>query len=317
LPFRNRKIAFVFPGQGAQYVGMGMDLVDNSPDLLQPLTEFDKKNQTDLLSIIKEGPEEVLKETKYTQPAILFHSIAAMRSLQKVIPVEPDFVAGHSLGEFSALVANGVLSFQDALTLVHKRGEFMIKANEGTPYAMAAIIGLDSLKVKEVCDSASIEGLVVVANFNSPEQTVISGTETGVMRACDLAKEQGAKRALPLVVGGPFHSPLIAQAGEWLALEMDKIEFNNTNIPVVSNVDAQPHKEKQKIKENLARQVTSSVLWVDCIRKLSELGTELFVEFGPKKVLSGLIKKIDRNIEVLSVDTVQDIASTKEKLEQL
>jgi [acyl-carrier-protein] S-malonyltransferase len=266
---------------------------------------------------MQQGPEEMLKETRFTQPAILFHSIIAMQSLQKHIPLKPDYVAGHSLGEFTALVANGVLTLEDALYLVHKRGEFMIKANQGTPFAMAAIIGLTPAQVKEVCDEASIAGLVVVANYNSPEQTVISGTETGVKKACELATQQGAKRALPLPVGGPFHSPLIAQAGDWLEEEMSKIRFKETVIPVISNVDARPHTSPEKIRDNLKQQVTSSVLWVDCIIELINLGTNLFLEFGPKKVLAGMIKKIDRNAEIISLDTIQDLASAKEILEQI
>jgi len=316
LTYKNKKIAFVFPGQGAQYIGMGMDFIEQFPELLTPLSDFDKNNNASLTKIIKEGPEEVLKETKYTQPAILFHSIIAMQSLQRFIPIKPDFVAGHSLGEITALVANGVLRLEDALYLVHKRGEFMIKANQGTPFAMAAIIGLDPSIIKEICTEASSEGLVVVANFNSPEQTVISGTESGVKRACELATQKGAKRALTLPVGGPFHSPLIAQASEWLSQEMDTLTFNETEIPVISNVDAKPHTSPQQIKENLTHQVTSSVLWVDCVRELISLGADLLLEFGPKKVLAGMIKKIDRNVEIISLDTVQDLSIVRDTLEQ-
>ncbi|MBW6515899.1 MAG: ACP S-malonyltransferase [Candidatus Cloacimonetes bacterium] len=295
---------------------MGMDFVEQFPELINVLTDFDKKNNTNLTKIIKEGPEEELRQTKYTQPAILFHSIISLQALQKYISIEPDFVAGHSLGEITALVANGVLSFADALYLVHKRGEFMIKANQGTPYAMAAIIGLEPSIINEICTEASSEGLVVVANYNSPEQTVISGTENGVKRACELATQKGAKRALPLPVGGPFHSPLIAQASEWLAQEMDKLTFNETDIPVISNVDAKAHTSPQQIKENLTRQVTSSVLWVDCVNELISLGTDLFLEFGPKKVLAGMIKKIDRNVEIISLDTIQDLRNVRDALEQ-
>jgi len=317
LTEKKRKIAFVFPGQGAQYIGMGMDLIENSPDLLTPLTDFDSENNLNLTAIIKEGPEEALKDTKYTQPAILFHSIIAMQSLQRLISIKPDLVAGHSLGEITSLVANGVLNLKDALYLVHKRGEFMIKANEGTPFAMAAIIGLQADEIKDICQKASEVGLVIVANYNSPEQTVISGTEAGVNSACELAKERGAKRALPLPVGGPFHSPLIARAEQWLSEEMDKIEFRPSSIPVISNVDAQPHTDPEEIKNNLARQVTSSVLWVDSVKRMIEMGIDLFLEFGPKKVLAGMIKKIDRNIEILSIDTIQDLELAKVKLEQL
>lgn len=317
MQLSNRKIAFVFPGQGAQYIGMAMDFVEKNPELISYLTEFDKQNNVDLSSIIANGPEEALKETRFTQPAILFHSVIAMRSLTKEIPLKPAYVAGHSLGEISALVANDVLRFEDALYLVHKRGEFMIKANRNTPFAMAAIIGLEPSLVNEVCEEASVKGMVVVANYNSPEQTVISGTEEGVGYACEIARNKGAKRALPLPVGGPFHSPLIAKAGEWLAGEIENIEFSETTVPVVSNVDAKPHTEPEVIKKNLALQVTSSVLWVDCVNELVALGTDLFIEFGPKKVLAGLIKKIDRNSEVISVDTVQDLAVAREKLEQM
>ncbi len=312
---KNKKIAFVFPGQGAQYVGMGMDFIENSPELLKPLSRFDQQNGVDLTSIIKEGPEDTLTDTKFTQPAILFHSIIAMQSLQKLVTVQPDFVAGHSLGEFTALVANGVLTLEDALYLVHKRGEFMIKANQGTPFAMAAIIGLEPIVIKEICQEASTAGLVVVANYNSPEQTVISGTESGVHQACEAAKQKGAKRALLLPVGGPFHSPLIAKASDWLAVEMGEINFNETTIPVISNVDAQPHTVVEKIRDNLIQQVTSSVLWVDCVNQLINLGTELFLEFGPKKVLAGMIKKIDRNVEIISVDMIQDLDAARERLE--
>ena len=301
------KTAFIFPGQGAQYVGMAMDFIARNPQLKSVIDDFDKKNNTELYKIMSEGPEELLKETKFTQPAILFHSIAAMNTFLEKAEIKPDFVAGHSLGEFSALVANGVLSLEDAMYLVHKRGEFMIKANEGKPFAMAAIIGLSSEKVKEICQTASATGIVIAANFNTPVQTVISGSEAGVDKACEIAAEEGAKRVVPLVVGGPFHSPLIEKAGKWLAAEMEKIDFNSTKIPVISNVDAKPTTDPKQIKENLAKQVTSSVLWVDSIRFLIESGVQTFYEFGPKKVLAGMIKKIDRSVKVLSIDKLEDI----------
>jgi len=319
MPFKNKRISFVFPGQGAQYIGMGMDFAAETPELLKPLSDFDNKNKTELLEIIKNGPEDLLKETRFTQPAILYHSVTAMRSLQKAISIKPDFVAGHSLGEFTALVANGVLDFNDALYLVHKRGEFMIKANEGTPFAMAACMGIEADILTGICSEVSAEAknLVVAANYNTPDQTVISGTESGVRIAGEKAKEAGAKRVLPLAVGGPFHSPLISKASDWLAHEMDKINFRNTSIPVIANVDAKEYTDPAKIKQNLVKQVTSSVLWVDCIKSLVSLGTDLFIEFGPKKVVSGMIKKIDRNIEVMNVDTLQDLNDVKEKLELL
>ncbi|MFC1898232.1 ACP S-malonyltransferase [Candidatus Cloacimonadota bacterium] len=309
------KIAYIFPGQGAQYVGMAMDFIQAYPEFEQILLDFDNKNGTELYKIMQEGPEEKLKETKFTQPAILFHSIVAMKAVQTEFTIKPDFVAGHSLGEFSALVANGVLSFDDAMYLVHRRGEFMIKANEGKPFAMAAIIGPDADTVKSICEEASSAGIVIAANFNTPVQTVISGSKAGVEKACELLKEKGVKRIVPLVVGGPFHSPLIEKAGTWLAEEMRNIEFNETSIPVVANVDAKFTTNPDKIRKNLEDQVTSSVLWVDCIRHMIDEGVDIFIEFGPKKVLAGMLKKIDRNVKVISIDTVETLYAVKEELE--
>jgi [acyl-carrier-protein] S-malonyltransferase len=311
------KIAFIFPGQGAQYIGMAMDFAENNPEFTDILQKFDKKNGTELFNIMREGPEEQLKETKFTQPAILFHSIAAMKTVLNEFDIKPDFVAGHSLGEFSALVANGVLNLEDAMYLVHKRGEFMIRANDGKPFAMAAIIGLDSITVKNICDEASSAGIVIAANFNTPVQTVISGSKAGVEKACEIAQEKDAKRVIPLVVGGPFHSPLIERAKTWLAEEMEKIIFNTTNIPVIANVNAKPTTEPEKIRKNLAEQVTSSVRWVECIEFMIENGVNTFVEFGPKKVLSGMLKKIDRNVKVISIDTLETFNSVKQELENL
>jgi [acyl-carrier-protein] S-malonyltransferase len=240
-----------------------------------------------------------------------------MQKFQSLIDVKPEFVAGHSLGEFSALVANGVLSLEDAMYLVHKRGEFMIKANDGTPFAMAAIVGLNKDKIKEICETASETALVVAANFNTPVQTVISGTKEGVELACSMMKEAGAKRVVPLTVGGPFHSPLIAKAGEWLQEEMDKINFNETNIPVVSNVDFDPQTEVSIIKSNLKKQVTSSVLWVDCIEEMIAEGVDVFFEFGPKKVLAGMMKKINRKVKIFSIDKLEDIETVLEGVKAL
>ena len=311
------KTAFIFPGQGAQYVGMAMDFAENNPEFTDILQRFDKKNGTELFNIMREGPEEQLKETKFTQPAILFHSIAAMKTVLNEFDIKPDFVAGHSLGEFSALVANGVLDLEDAMYLVHKRGEFMIQANDGKPFAMAAIIGLDSITVKNICDEASSAGIVIAANFNTPVQTVISGSKAGVEKACEIAQEKGVQRVIPLVVGGPFHSPLIERAKTWLAEEMEKINFNPTNIPVIANVDAKPATEPEKIRKNLAEQVTSSVRWVECIKFMIDNGVNTFIEFGPKKVLAGMLKKIDRNVNVISIDTLETFNSVKQELGNL
>ncbi|OPX25978.1 MAG: [acyl-carrier-protein] S-malonyltransferase [Candidatus Cloacimonas sp. 4484_143] len=308
------KIAFIFPGQGAQYVGMAMDFVENDPNLLQVINKFDEKNGTKLLKIMQEGPEEILKETRFTQPAILFHSIAALQTFQKEFDLKPDFVAGHSLGEFSALVANGVLTLEDAMYLVHKRGIFMIEANEGQEFAMAAIIGPDAEVVKDVCKQASSEGVVIAANFNTPVQTVISGSKAGVDKACEILKAAGTKRIVPLVVGGAFHSPLIKRAETWLAEEMENIEFSVSEIPVVANVNAKPTTDTEVIQSNLAKQVTSSVLWVDSVRNMIADGVDTFYEFGPKKVLAGMLKKIDRNVKVISIDTLETFNAIKDEL---
>jgi len=311
------KIAFIFPGQGAQYIGMAMDFVKSNTKLENILKDFDEKNNTNLYEIMSEGPEEKLKETKFTQPAILFHSIAAMKTVLNEINIIPDYVAGHSLGEFSALVANGVLTLEDAMYLVHKRGEFMIKANEGKPFAMAAIIGLSPAEVKDICEEASKIDIVIAANFNTPVQTVISGSKAGVEKACEIAIERKAKRVVPLVVGGPFHSPLIQKAATWLSEEMNIINFNETTIPVVSNVSAKPVTDTEEIKNNLAEQITSSVLWVDSIKFMVEAGVDTFIEFGPKKVLAGMLKKIDKNVKVISIDTINTFDSVKNDLETL
>lgn len=306
-----KKTAFVFPGQGAQYIGMAMDYIERHHEVKEILTNFDKEHNTDLYNIMKYGPEEVLKDTRFTQPAILFHSMASYYALQHEITVEPTFVAGHSLGEFTALVANGVLSLSDAMHIVHKRGEFMIKANAGIAFAMSAIIGLSSQEVKDICAEAEKSGLVRAVNFNTPIQTVISGTQTGVDAAGELAKAKGAKRVLPLIVGGPFHTPLIEKASEWLKEEMLKSTFNNAEVPVVSNVDALPETDGILLREKLVKQIVSPVRWVDCIEYMINHGVSRFIEFGPQKVLSGMIKNIDKDAEVLNVDKADDVAVVK------
>lgn len=312
----NNKIAFVFPGQGAQYVSMAMDFVEEQPELKEILNKFDQDNGVELYRIMSAGPDSDLTDTKFTQPAILFHSIAAWKTLTSKLNITPKFVAGHSLGEFTSLVANGVLSLSDAMYLVHRRGQFMIDANEGKPFAMAAIMGIDSQTVTEICKEAEAAGIVIPANFNSPVQTVISGSKAGVEKAMEIAKNKGAKRAIPLNVGGPFHSPLIEKAGFWLKEEMEKISFTESKVPVVSNVDALPHTSIDQIKDNLAKQVTSSVRWIESVEYMINSGIELFVEFGPQKVLSGMIKKIDKNISVVNVDKFEDIENAIEVIKE-
>lgn len=308
------KCAFVFPGQGAQYVGMAMDFVEAYTEYGNVLKRFEEKTGFDLWDIMANGPEDKLKETRFTQPAILFHSVVAMNSLKKELDVKPSLVAGHSLGEFSALVANGTLDFDDALYLVHKRGEFMIKANDNTPFAMAAIIGLESSLVDSICKQASQSGIVVAANFNTPEQTVISGCKAGVEHANLLAEEAGAKRIIPLTVGGPFHSPLIRRAEDWLAEAMQTITFNPPDVPVICNVSAKSETDPTIIKQNLIKQITSSVRWVETVQHIIDEGIDTFFEFGPKKVIAGMIKKIDRKATILNVDKVDDIKKVIEKV---
>ncbi|MDY0150829.1 MAG: ACP S-malonyltransferase [Candidatus Cloacimonas sp.] len=301
------KTAFVFPGQGAQYIGMAADYLQNHPCSLETIDSFDAMHNTKLKQIMLEGPEESLKQTSITQPAILFHSIAAWKLFNTKSSIKADFVAGHSLGEFSAMVASGMLSVPEAMHLVHKRGEFMIKANAGVPFAMSAIIGLDAPTVMQICAEASVSGLVQAVNFNTPIQTVISGTAEGVAAAGELAKNRGAKRVLPLIVGGPFHTPLIHQASKWLAEEMQQLTFKDGSIPVVSNLDAAPCTNGNEQRDKLALQIISPVRWVECIQFMLGEGVERFIEFGPQKVLSGMIKNISKDVEIFSIDRIEDV----------
>jgi len=310
------KIAYIFPGQGAQYVGMSRELIEADSENKIYLDKFQERTGYDLADIILNGPEEKLKDTRFTQPAILFHSIAALKMWQKEIDIVPYCLAGHSLGEFSALVANGVLELSDAMHLVHKRGEFMIKASEGKPYGMTAIIGLTPDTVAGICEKASSAGIVIVANYNTPVQTVISGSRSGIEAAMKLAEEAGAKRIIPLVVGGAFHSPLVAKASVWLEEEMDKIKFSSTDIPVIANVDAKSWTDISQIKENLSKQVSSSVRWVESIKYMSDRGVDTFIEFGPQKVLGGMLRKIDRQLQTYNVEKPEDIPNVITLLEK-
>ena len=308
------KIAFVFPGQGAQYLGMAQDYIDGDPAAKQTLLDFDSEHGTELYKAMLEGPEELLKQTSLTQPAILFHSICALRKFQEQYNVKPDFVAGHSLGEFSALVASGILTLEDAMHIVHKRGEFMTQAVGDIPFAMAAIIGLDAQTVTAVCQEISEQYLVQAVNYNTPVQTVISGTAEGVKLASELAKAKGAKRAIPLIVGGPFHTPLVGKASGWLITEMDRFSFLQGTIPVVSNLDAQPSLDGDLAREKLGQQIISPVRWVESVRFMISRGVTHFIEFGPQKVLSGMIKNIDKEVQVNSIDRIVDLAALKEVL---
>jgi [acyl-carrier-protein] S-malonyltransferase len=287
--------AYVFPGQGSQFVGMGKELFENYPEAKGL---FEKANDIlgfDIANLMFSGTDEDLKQTKVTQPAVFIHSVAAIKALDDFAP---DMVAGHSLGEFSALVAAGVLSFDDALTLVYKRALAMQKACEQNPSGMAAILGLEDEKVEELCNS--VEG-VVAANYNCPGQVVISGSKEGIEKACEKAKEIGAKRALPLPVGGGFHSPMMDPAKKELADAIRQTNFSDAKCPIYQNVDALPHTSAEEIKQNLIDQLTAPVRWTQSVRKMLEDGASSFTECGPGKVLQGLVKKIERSAEVAGV----------------
>ncbi|MDP2541633.1 [acyl-carrier-protein] S-malonyltransferase [Tenacibaculum discolor] len=284
--------AYIFPGQGAQFTGMGLDLYENSP-LAQEL--FEKANNIlgfSITDVMFEGTAEELKQTKVTQPAIFLHSVILAKVLGD--DFKPEMVAGHSLGELSALVANGVLSFEDGLKLVSKRALAMQKACEIQPSTMAAVLGLEDAVVEEVC--ASIDGVVVAANYNCPGQLVISGEVEAVENACEVLKEKGAKRALLLPVGGAFHSPMMEPAREELAAAIEETTFNEPICPVYQNVVAKAVTNPAEIKENLIAQLTAPVRWTQCVQAMIADGGAEFVEVGPGKVLQGLMRKIDRSV---------------------
>ena len=286
--------AYIFPGQGAQFPGMGKDLYETSAvakDLFEKANEILGFRITDIMF---EGSAEELKETKVTQPAVFLHSVI----LAKVLDVKPEMVAGHSLGEFSALVVNGALSFEDGLKLVSKRALAMQKACEITPSTMAAVLNLEDKIVEDIC--ASIDGVVVAANYNCPGQLVISGEYKAIELACEKMKEAGAKRALILPVGGAFHSPMMEPASSALAAAIEATTFSNPTCPVYQNVTAKAVSNPAEIKNNLISQLTGAVKWTQSVNQMIADGATSFTEVGPGKVLVGLVNKIDKEVETIS-----------------
>lgn len=288
--------AYIFPGQGAQFPGMAKDIYELHPKAKSLLDEANDILGFDITAIMFHGTAEELKQTRVTQPAIFLHSVAIALTSSSF---RPDMVAGHSLGEFSALVSNGCLSYADGLKLVYRRAMAMQKACEANPSTMAAILGLDDKVVEEIC--ASIPETVVAANYNCPGQLVISGTMKGIEIACEKLKAAGAKRALPLQVGGAFHSPLMEPAREELAEAIGAVVFHTPRCPIYQNVTALPSADVDTIRQNLIAQLTAPVRWTQSVRKMTEDGARTFIECGPGKVLQGLVKKISPEAEVGSL----------------
>jgi [acyl-carrier-protein] S-malonyltransferase len=301
-----KNIALIFPGQGAQKLGMGLEFFQASPQAKAIFEEADQICANGLTKVMFEGPEETLTSTAYCQPAILTMCAAALKAFE-VHPKYKDFsvkfTAGLSLGEYSALFASGVMNFADTLKLVQKRAAFMEEASKESKGAMAAVIGFDAVKLAEICRQTGAQ----IANYNSREQIVITGSEEKVAAAIEAIKTAGGQKIIPLSVSGAFHSSLMASAASKFAVSLKDINISPTNVPVLSNVTAQPHAEAQQIRENLAKQITDSVQWVKCVEYLASQGITHFIEIGPGKVLKGLIRRIDPSLNVVNIEKPQDI----------
>ncbi|MCU5394160.1 ACP S-malonyltransferase [Bacillus toyonensis] len=308
------KIAFLFPGQGSQAVGMGRQLAENNNEVAKVFAKADEVLHDSLSEVIFEGPQEKLTLTTNAQPALLTTSFAILTAL-KEYDITPDFVAGHSLGEYSALVAAGAITFEDGVYAVRKRGEYMEEAVPGGEGAMAAILGADPDMLKRVTEEVTSEGYAVqIANMNSTKQIVISGTNQGVELASQRAKENGAKRAIPLKVSGPFHSSLMKPAAEKFQSVLDEITIQDTNIPVIANVTADVITRGADIQEKLIEQLYSPVLWYPSIETMVKQGVDIFIEIGPGKVLAGLMKSIDSSVKAYAI---YDEATLKDTISNL
>ena len=303
-----KSVAFIFPGQGSQYVGMGKELFENFGMAKKTFEEADDTLHFSISRLCFEGPEEALKLTENTQPAVLTTSIAALKVLQAEKGMAPQFTAGHSLGEYSALVASGALSFSEAVKTVRLRGKFMQEAVPVGEGAMAAVLGMEREQVEKICEEVSSGEILTPANFNSPGQIVIAGHSKAVERAIERVKQEG-KKAVLLPVSAPFHSPLMKPAGERLGKALEEISIANLKIPVVTNVEAEINTAKERVKELLVAQVSSPVRWEESMRKMIEKGIEQVLEVGPGKVLSGLMKRIDGRVESKNLEDLQTLKS--------
>ncbi|WP_028595619.1 ACP S-malonyltransferase [Paenibacillus assamensis] len=301
------KIAFVFPGQGAQSIGMGKDVYEANPASREIFERANRVLGYNLTDIIFNGPEELLKQTIHTQPALVTVSYALYTAFAER-GIRPDYLAGHSLGEYSALAVAGVMSFEDAVATVRKRGEYMEAAVPKGQGAMAAVLGAGREQLGALCDDISaFRAPVEMANINCPGQIVISGSADGVQAVVERGKEAGAKRVIPLEVSGPFHSSLMQPAADQLSDAFDQVSLQNTQIPIVSNVSAQAEQEAGRIRQLLVEQVCSPVLWEDSIRYMIGQGVDTFIELGSGTVLAGLIKKIDRSVKVVSINSLESL----------
>jgi len=311
--FQKPVTAFVFPGQGSQSLGMLSDFADKHSGILQTYAEASEALGFDLWDLTRNGPENELNKTEHTQPALLTAGVAIWRLWNEHGGSMPDYMAGHSLGEYTALVCSGSIDFGDAVTLVRDRGRYMQEAVPAGTGAMAAVLGLDSVTIESLCDQVAEDGVVSAANYNSPEQTVIAGEAEAVTRALELLKAAGAKRAIMLPVSVPSHCLLMKSAADRLAVRLDGISVRNAMLPVIQNVDATAHTDAIAIKKALVEQLYRPVRWVDTIRQLKQLQCSLIIESAPGKILTGLIKRTDKEIETIPINDIEAFEQTVKK----